>query len=466
MDPVEEQLELLRQNPGNWTARAELAHLWRERGVHFEDKQLLAGAGGAPHNRAQLQHLLDALEGPPTIPAWAPVLDEYLRWSPGCPLGLSPLAHVVEAIGKTEEALELYEGAVKIDPSVAEPLLQCLRKDEAKPRPAEEDPSEKKLMEDTRFVSLLTAVIVHLVLIVLLSLWVINAPPLGLPRIVASAPPEDIVDTPRAVPRRSQLTPITSKNAMEIASTPVSAEVSMPLRAPTPPTSPSLLGGSTFGPSMSFGDNSGGSVSFFGSKGKTKNMVYVVDVSGSMQQTGDEGKSRAKLMKEELKRSVSALPYTVRFQIIFFNNSAWFAGQQPGDNGFLQADKPESLPTKSLIRATRSEIRKTLVHVDEVRIGGGTNWRLPLKMALNLKPDLIYFMTDGEIDTDRGDVPIIDDVVDYNRKKGKARINTICLMELQAYDKLQELARRTQGTVFLVKEDGTVLRGLQLDGIR
>jgi hypothetical protein len=36
-------------------------------------------------------------------------------------------------------------------------------------------------------------------------------------------------------------------------------------------------------------------------------------------------------------------------------------------------------------------------------------------------------------------------------------------MELKAYEKLQDLAGRTRGTVFLVKEDGTVLRGMQLD---
>ena len=87
-------------------------------------------------------------------------------------------------------------------------------------------------------------------------------------------------------------------------------------------------------------------------------------------------------------------------------------------------------------------------------------------MAIKLEPDLIYFMTDGEFSSDNGKIPVIDDVVNYNRSKSQARINTICLMELKAYDELQELAQRTRGTVFLVKENGEVLRGLEIEMIK
>ena len=171
------------------------------------------------------------------------------------------------------------------------------------------------------------------------------------------------------------------------------------------------------------------------------------------------------LMKHELKRSVSALPFSVRYQIIFFSNTAWFAGQPRAKAAasFSGSTDPHDLPTRPLVRATQSQKRKTMGYIDEATSGGGTNWRLPLKMAIKLKPDMIYFMTDGEIDSDNGKVPVIEDVVDYNRKTSNSRINTICLMELKAYEKLQDLAGRTRGTVFLVKEDGTVLRGMQLD---
>lgn len=469
MNPEEEQLARLAQNPGNWSARAELAHIWRDRGYHFTDGELLSRAIGAPHNRKELQHLLDALDGPPRVAAWAPVLEEYLRWSPGCPLGLTSLAHVVEEIGKTDEALELYQNAVRIDPSVAEPLLMCLRQEEERvvPRPAEE-PSNQKLLEDTRFISLMIAIGVHVFLIILFSLWAVTSLPKDPPLIVATNPVEDVAERPQTVPKKSAVSPASATTNLEIVSARGASTMSLPLQSPSTSSSPSLMGSADFSPSMDFGQNSGGSVSFFGSQGKTRNLVYVVDISGSMQERGENGKSRSQLMKEELTRSVSALPLSVKYQIIFFSNTAIFAGQNKGENGlqFQFEDNPESLPTRPLLRATRSQIRKTLEHIEDVQIGGGTNWRLPLKMAINLKPDLIYFMTDGEIDSDAGKVPVIDDIVEYNRKKARAKINTICLMEIKAYDELQELARRTQGAVFLVKEDGEVLRGMQIDQIK
>lgn len=466
MDPVNEQLMRLQQNPGNWGARIELAHLWKERGVEIDDRELLAGAIGAPHNRRDLQRLLDALDGPPRVPAWAPVLDEYLRWSPGCPLGHAALAHVAEESGRAEEALSLYETATHLDPSVSLPPLYCLREPEEK-KPAAGDSTEeppRKLLEDTRFVSLMVALGVHLFLIIFLSLWVIYAPPVGPPRIVAHAPTEETSITPTQRIRRTPTSAL-SKTDMQIDSAVALTEMAVSMQSPTPAESPSLLVGSDFSPSMSFGQDSGGSVSFFGSKSQTRKLVYVVDVSGSMQFQGEGGKTRIQLLREELKRSVSALPLSVRYQIILFSNKAWFAGDEPEVKGFMPtgADDPDNYSSRPLVRATQSQKRRTLADIDEITSGGGTNWRLPLKMAMKLEPDLIYFMTDGEIDTDSGEVPVIDDVVEYNRKRGNAKVNTICLMEIKAYEKLQDLANRTKGTVFLVQEDGTVLRGMQLD---
>lgn len=473
MDPAQEQLARLRQNPRDWAARAELARIWREHGVEFNAHQLLAGAVGAPHNRRELQQLLDAFGEPPRSAEWAPLLDEYLRWSPGCPLGLSALAHVVEESGKVDEAVALYERAINIDHSVEEPVLFCMREEpEPAAAPAPSSEGEKKtrhkLLEDQRFVSLMVAVGVHLFLIILLSFWVIYAPPIPIPRLVASNPTEEQANRPQNRPKKSATSPISNTNSMDLVSVPVLSDMAVSLKAPELTNSPGVFTGSDFSPSMSFGEIGGGNVSFFGSRGKTKNMVYVVDVSGSMQQQGEQGKTRIALLKQELKRSVSALPLSVKYQIIFFSNKAWFAGDEPPVTGFMAkgADDPENYPSRSLVRATQSQKRKTLAHIDEVKSGGGTNWRLPLKMAMKLEPDLIYFMTDGEIDSDSGKVPVIEDVVNYNREKGNARVNTICLMEMKAYEKLHELANRTRGTVFLVEEDGTVVRGIQLDRMR
>ncbi len=464
MDPVEEQLARLSQNPGDWSARAELAHLWREGGVNFDDDELLSGATGAPRDRTELQRLLDALPEPPLMPCWKKFLDEYLQWAPGCPLGLASLARVVEASGESDEAIALYQKAIEIDPSVSEPPLACLPKEEK--HPPLQDASRGNLLGMSKFVSMLVAIIAHLILIIVFSLLAETSIPQSPPQLIARTSSEDVSDNLQD-PKRISFSPVAATANAQIASVDIVSDMAITLSSPTDPTSSLVLSDDTFSPSMSFGQDSGGSVSFFGSQGKTKNLVFVVDVSGSMEIQGENGKSRVQLMKEELTRSVSALPLSVKYQIIFFSSSAWFAGQEAAGYGIvLPADDPESLPSRSLLRATQSQIRKTLGHIDKVEIGGGTNWRLPLKMAIKLEPDLIYFMTDGEFSSDNGKIPVIDDVVNYNRSKSQARINTICLMELKAYDELQELAQRTRGTVFLVKENGEVLRGLEIEMIK
>ena len=465
MDSAQQQLAILQQNPGNWRARAELARIWREQGVQFSDHDLLGGAIGAPHNRGELQGLIDALGAPPTTPPWTGIFEEYLQWAPGCPLGLAMLAHALESSGDPSEALGLYNRAIEIDPSVAEPPLACLR--EPPPLGPVETVSDEptRLVEDNRFISLMVALAAHLILILVFCFWGLTSPDMSPPAIVVSNPAETQEETKKARPKQSALPADTKTQNMQIVTTEAVSNVALSLDLPTISDSPAFFGGDDFNPSMSFGDDSGGAVSFFGSKAKTKNLVYVVDVSGSMNTRGEEGTSRMELMKHELKRSVSALPFSVRYQIIFFSNTAWFAGQPRAKAAasFSGSTDPHDLPTRTLVRATQSQKRKTIGYIDEATSGGGTNWRLPLKMAIKLKPDMIYFMTDGEIDSDNGKVPVIEDVVDYNRKTSNSRINTICLMELKAYEKLQDLASRTRGTVFLVKEDGTVLRGMQLD---
>lgn len=465
MDPVEEQLRRLRQNPANWEARAELARLWRERGVEFGDDELLSGAVGAPRNRRELEVLIDGLGGPPFGPRWVSIFDEYLRWAPGCALGFVALAHATESAGNEEEALSLFQTGTGIDPSLAEPPLRCLMPEPERPVPMKPEEEKGKLTEDSRFVSLMVALGVHLILILFLSFYVIYSPPSGPPQITAVAPPDDASITPTTAEKKSAVSPISNTNPLSIDAAPNMSDMAVSMKSPTVGEAPDLMAGMGFSPSMSFGEQSGGSVSFFGSQGKTQKMVYVVDVSGSMQNKGKEGKSRIELLKEELARSVSALPLSVKYQIIFFSNKAWFAGDEADSTGLLfgGADDPENYTSRPLLRATPSQKRKTLEHIEGIRSGGGTNWRLPLKMAMKLQPDLIYFMTDGEFDNEAGKIPVIDDVVAYNRTKSNAKVNAICLIEIKAYDKLQDLASRTRGNVFLVQEDGKILRGLALE---
>ena len=75
---------------------------------------------------------------------------------------------------------------------------------------------------------------------------------------------------------------------------------------------------------MNFTDADGaGMVSFFGSKSKAQKVVFVVDASASMSSKGTTGKAKFQLMKEELIKSLEALPPSVEFQVIFFSGPAW-----------------------------------------------------------------------------------------------------------------------------------------------
>ena len=87
-------------------------------------------------------------------------------------------------------------------------------------------------------------------------------------------------------------------------------------------------------------------------------------------------------------------------------------------------------------------------------------------MAMNMEPDTIFFMTDGAFGTAKGvsKKEMIDDLLSYNRKKSKAKINTVCMMVLNARTELEQLADGTRGEFSLVEADGTVLRGRDLDG--
>jgi hypothetical protein len=155
----------------------------------------------------------------------------------------------------------------------------------------------------------------------------------------------------------------------------------------------------------------------------------------------------------------------------------WYAGwnekgrKKPGPSGgslfhYSEGDD-EKLPTAEYIDGTRANIRKSLRHIEKTPLSWGTDWRSPLKMAMNMEPDTIYFMTDGAFGTAKGvsKKAMIDDLLAYNRKHGKAKINTICMMVLQARKELEQLAEGSRGEFTLVNQDGTEVRGKDLDKV-
>jgi hypothetical protein len=156
--------------------------------------------------------------------------------------------------------------------------------------------------------------------------------------------------------------------------------------------------------------------SFFGIHAHGQFFIYVLDQSGSM--LDDDRLTRAKI---ELRKSVYALQPPQRFEVIFYNDEA-----TPMPGGPLP--RPADQPTKNQLT--------TWLHLIEP--DGGTNPRSALAMALSLRPDAVFLLSDGEFP--KG---IVESVVKMNPRK--IPIHCIDLTGGLAGDHLVRIARDSGG---------------------
>ena len=117
----------------------------------------------------------------------------------------------------------------------------------------------------------------------------------------------------------------------------------------------------------------------FGVYGEGYKFVYVFDRSGSM---GGSGRNSLKAVKRELIASLQNLDTVHQFQIIFYNekptlfNPTGVAGQ--------------------LVFATDANKESVVRFLDTIQADGGTDHLQALRMAFALRPDVIFFLTDGD----------------------------------------------------------------------
>jgi von Willebrand factor type A domain len=114
---------------------------------------------------------------------------------------------------------------------------------------------------------------------------------------------------------------------------------------------------------------------FFGIGGYGQSFVYVVDASDSMNEASKFHRARYELLQ-----SIEQLAGDQRYFVIFYNNGAY-----PMD-----ADKP--------VLATQEQIALTARWINGAQADGGTNPLPALMLALSLRPDAIYFLSDGQFD--------------------------------------------------------------------
>lgn len=161
-----------------------------------------------------------------------------------------------------------------------------------------------------------------------------------------------------------------------------------------------------------------------GGKAKgAKRIVYVVDRSGSMMTT-------FQAVRRELQASIQRLRMTQRFHVVFFNSG------QPTEN-----------PPKRLVPATQSQKGAAFEFLDSIYAEGNTDPIPAMKRALAVKPDLIYFLTDGDFDP-----ALIEKLHEWNHGK-QVRIFTLAYVSETGRVLLEQIARENNGEFRFISED-------------
>jgi hypothetical protein len=163
---------------------------------------------------------------------------------------------------------------------------------------------------------------------------------------------------------------------------------------------------------------------FFGAQVWGSKFIFAIDCSGSM--SAKDGLGAA---KRELLTSLDKLPPTVQFQIIFYNLRC---STMPLGGG-------------KLIYATEQNKRATRKHLDTVMPDGGTEHAPPIRMAVDLGADVVFFLTDADQLTARD----VTQLTEYNKQKAKASIHTIEFgigPDLNERTPLRDLADQNRGS--------------------
>ncbi|MCA9215234.1 MAG: hypothetical protein KDB27_19335 [Planctomycetales bacterium] len=131
------------------------------------------------------------------------------------------------------------------------------------------------------------------------------------------------------------------------------------------------------GPKASGSVETGGapSVKYYGQEYSANNVVYIVDASGSMRG------ARFARATEELLYSLSHLQTEQKFAVLFFSGRT--VRSYPG--------------ATRLVRATRTNVAKARRLIRSIRPHGGTEPARSIIDALDRNPELVFFLSDGEV---------------------------------------------------------------------
>ena len=166
-----------------------------------------------------------------------------------------------------------------------------------------------------------------------------------------------------------------------------------------------------------------------GTGGNTRSIAFVCDASGSMM-------NKMVPLKNELKRTIDQLRVMQAFSVIFFADQ-----------------KPQAL-AQQLVMASPDNKRKAYDFLQNVSTAGQTDPIPALDLAFKQKPQLIFFLTDGDFPDNNA---VLSHVRELN-KDHTVKINTIAFVgdsdnDVEFIKILSDIAKENGGVFKKVSQD-------------
>lgn len=236
-----------------------------------------------------------------------------------------------------------------------------------------------------------------------------------------------------AIVQEEELTKLERTNFDELTTEAIENQESLPEESPIlSPNIPAVemefaaggavptLGGSGSGEDFGLSGGAAGT-SFFGVSSSGTRFAYIVDRSGSM---GDGTKMA--VAKRELASSIQGLPDYAQFYVVMFSSGIMMPHFQ---DDWMRA---KATTVARMVRWLNTEVDPS----------GGTEPRGAFQQVFSLetRPDVIFFLTDGEISNFTAD-----EVAALNRRGKRVVINTIAFGDPTSQDLLKAIASQSGG---------------------
>ena len=187
-------------------------------------------------------------------------------------------------------------------------------------------------------------------------------------------------------------------------------------------------GSARFGLPAGSGYGSGGGL-FVSNRG-ARRIVFVCDATGTMI-------NRFALLRVELTRAIRQLQPVQSYNVVFFRDRDSAAASKDG-----------------LLLASVANRRRTQQFLEDFSPSGQTNPLPALKLAFAQKPELVYFLTDGEFNNLVSYHDVIAEITRLNPGR-KVRVNTISFgsHDAEAEEVLKRIAQENGGLYKRVTEE-------------